>query len=175
MDKNFKELLPQVKAFAFDVDGVLSSTCIPIYPNGEPMRTANIKDGYILQLAAKLGYPIAIITGGKTEAVRTRFQGLGIHDIYMASSIKTINFEHFIKKHNIKASDVLYMGDDIPDLPVMKMVGLPTCPCDAAPEIKNISIYVSNYKGGEGCVRDVVEQVLKAQNKWLNDESAFGW
>lgn len=175
MNKNFKEYLPHIKAFAFDVDGVLSANCIPLYPNGEPMRMANIKDGYVLQLAIKLGYPIAIITGGKTAAVRTRFEGLGIQDIYLGSSIKTIDFEHFIAKHGLHPTDVLYMGDDIPDLPVMKLVGMPTCPSDAAAEIKAISCYVSNYRGGEGCVRDVIEQVLKAQNKWLTDEHAFGW
>ncbi len=175
MMKNFKEHLVDIKAFVFDVDGVLSTTSIPIYPDGEPMRMANMKDGYILQLAVKLGYPIAIITGGRSAAVRIRFEALGIQDIYLGSSVKTVDFENFLQKYKLKASDVLYMGDDIPDLPVMKQVGVAACPSDAVQEVKAVSMYISNAKGGEGCVRDVLEQVLKAQDKWLTDTHAFGW
>ena len=175
MSTNFKEDLTHIKAVAFDVDGVLSLNCIPLFPSGEPMRMANIKDGYVIQLAVKMGFPIAIITGGKTEAIRVRFEGLGINDIYLGSSFKTKNFDAFLKKHNLNAQDVLYMGDDIPDIPVMELAGVPTCPADAAVEVKAISKYISNYKGGEGCVRDVIEQVLKAQDKWMKDTHAFGW
>ncbi len=173
-NKNFKEILPLVKAFAFDVDGVLSGTCLPLHPSGEPMRTVNIKDGYALQLAVKRGFPIAIITGGNTNSVRLRFEGLGIKDIYMKSAVKMGDFEDFLTKNNLEASDVMYMGDDIPDYPVMVKAGFPVCPADAAPEIKNISIYVSHKNGGEGCARDILEQVLKSQNKWM-DDVAFGW
>lgn len=171
---NFKELLPKVKAFIFDVDGVLSGAQVILHPNGEPMRTVNIKDGYVIQLAAKKGYPIAIITGGNTRSVRIRFKRLGIDDVYMKSSEKMTDFEHFLAKTRLKAEEVMYMGDDIPDIPVMKACGFPVCPADAAPEVKAISIYISDKNGGEGCVRDIMEQVLKAQDNWM-DSHAFGW
>lgn len=173
-DKNFKELLPHIKAFLFDVDGVLSSNMVVLHPNGEPMRTVNTKDGYAMQLAVKKGFPIGIITGGNTRSVRMRFKRLGITDVYMKSSEKIHDLHDFLKKHQLDAKDVMYMGDDIPDYPVMKACGYPVCPADAAPEIKGISIYVSDKKGGEGCARDIIEQVMKAQNRWM-DEHAFGW
>jgi 3-deoxy-D-manno-octulosonate 8-phosphate phosphatase (KDO 8-P phosphatase) len=166
---NFKEDLMKVKAFAFDVDGVLSWQVIPLHPSGEPMRTANIKDGFAIQLAVKLGYPIAIITGGKTDSVFKRYKNLGVPDIYMGSANKTINFEEWTSKHNINPENVLYMGDDLPDYPVMKEVGIPVCPSDAVEEIKSLCKYISHFKGGEGCVRDVMEQVMRAQGKWGKD------
>jgi 3-deoxy-D-manno-octulosonate 8-phosphate phosphatase (KDO 8-P phosphatase) len=169
---NFKEDLMKVKAFAFDVDGVLSSQVIPLFPNGEPMRTANIKDGYILQLAVKLGYKIAIITGGKTDAVEQRYLNLGIQDVYMGVSEKLPVFEKWIKKHNLLAENIMYMGDDLPDYPVMKNVGIPVCPNDAVEEIKSLCKYISDKAGGEGCVRDVMEQTLRAHNQWGKD---FTW
>lgn len=172
---DFKKLLTKVKAFVFDVDGVLSTNAIPLHPNGEPMRMVNIKDGYVLQYAIKKGYRVAIITGGNTNAVRLRFERLGFTDIYMASQIKTRDLDDFLTKHSLAAEDVLYMGDDIPDYQVMKRVGIPVCPVDAVPEIKDVSVYISPIKGGEGCVRDVVEQALKIQGKWMNDDDAFGW
>jgi 3-deoxy-D-manno-octulosonate 8-phosphate phosphatase (KDO 8-P phosphatase) len=172
---NFKELLNNVKAFAFDVDGVLSNNSIPLHPNGEPMRMVNIKDGYAIQYAIKKGYHVAIITGGNTNAVRLRFERLGVEDIYMASSTKTNDLDEFLLKYSLNADEVLYMGDDIPDYQVMSRVGVPTCPQDAAPEIKAISVYVSPLKGGEGCARDVMEQVMKVQGKWMDNNAAFGW
>lgn len=175
MDINFKEYLQKIKAFAFDVDGVLSSDCIPLSESGDPMRMVNIKDGYALNLAVKLGYPVAIITGGRTEAVRRRFAALGIKEIYLGAHTKTVQFGEFIGKYGLAAEDVLYMGDDIPDYDVMRMAGLATCPADAAPEIKAIAHYVSDRRGGMGCGRDVIEQVLKAQGRWMADREAFGW
>lgn len=163
---NFKEDLMKVKAFAFDVDGVLSWQVIPMHPNGEPMRTANIKDGFAIQLAVKLGYPVAIITGGKTESVFKRYENLGVPDIYMGSSDKTVDFKSWTAKHELSPENVLYMGDDLPDYAVMKKVGIPVCPSDAVEEIKSLCKYISHAKGGEGCVRDVMEQVLRAQGKW---------
>ncbi len=163
---NFKEELMFVKAFAFDVDGVLSKDVIPMHPNGEPMRTVNIKDGFALQKAVKLGYPIAIITGGNTESVRKRYEALGIEDIYMSSSIKIEQLNDWMKKRNLKAENIMYMGDDVPDAEVMNIVGIPVCPADAMEEIKVLSKYISDRNGGEGCVRDVVEQVLRAHEKW---------
>lgn len=169
---NFKEDLAKVKAFAFDVDGVLSGQLVPLHPSGEPMRTVNIKDGYALQYAVKQGYPIAIITGANTKAVEQRFKNLGIEDVYMASSVKIIDFEKWIAKRNLNPENIMYMGDDIPDFPVMKAVGVPVCPADAAEEIKAISKYISHRNGGEGCVRDVVEQVLRVNDQWGKD---FMW
>ena len=173
--RNFKEDLGHIKAFIFDVDGVLSASTITLYPNGEPMRTANIKDGYALQLAVKLGYPIAILTGASTEAIRVRFSNLGIEDIYLASAEKLENYQRFTDKYQLDDQDILYMGDDLPDLPVMQRVGVPTCPADAAVEIKAVSRYISDRPGGGGCVRDVIEQVLKAQGHWMNEQHSFGW
>lgn len=172
---NFKELLPKVKAMCFDVDGVLSTSAIPLYPNGEPMRVINTKDGYALHLAAKKNFPMAIITGGKTQAINERFIGLGFKDVYMGVHMKTDVLKEFMEKYDLDPSEVLYMGDDIPDYEVMKMVGIPVCPADAAPEIKEISVYISDKTGGNGCARDVVEQVLKAQGYWMSDIEAFGW
>lgn len=167
--------LKKIKALVFDVDGVLSSEVITLHPNGEPMRSVNIKDGYALQLAVKMGLHVAVITGGRTESVRVRYEGLGIKDIYMAASVKTKEFAHLLEKYHLSPEEVLYMGDDIPDYGVMRQCGLPCCPADAAPEIKAISLYVSHRNGGYGCGRDVIEQVLKAQGKWMSHEDAFGW
>ena len=167
--------LTKIKAFAFDVDGVLSSDSIPLHPSGEPMRVINIKDGYALQLAAKLGYPVAIITGGRTEAVRKRFEGLGHSHDYKGVAVKIKIFEQWLAECGLQASEVMYMGDDIPDYEVMRVAGLPACPADAAPEIKQIARYVSPFCGGMGCGRDIIEQVLRAQGKWMADEKAFGW
>lgn len=166
--------LSRIRAFAFDVDGVLSANTIPLHPNGEPCRTVNIKDGYALQLAVREGYEVAIITGGRTEAIRKRFEGLGVQHIYMGASLKIEQFTEWLALTGLKNEEILYMGDDIPDYNVMRHVGLPCCPADAVPEIKAISAYISPYKGGYGCGRDVIEQVLKAQGKWLG-EKAFGW
>ncbi|MDR2626527.1 MAG: HAD-IA family hydrolase [Dysgonamonadaceae bacterium] len=164
-----------IKAMLFDVDGVLSSDCVPLHPSGEPMRMVNIKDGYALQLAAKNGFRMGIITGGNTEAVRLRFQMLGFRYIYMQSRIKKHDFQDFLDKTGLLPEEILYAGDDIPDYEVMQMAGLPVCPADAAPEIKAISRYVSHKRGGEGFGRDIVEQVMKAQGKWMDGEGAFGW
>ncbi len=174
MEINFKEQLKHVKAFAFDVDGVFSGAQVILHPSGDMLRTSNIKDGYAIFHAVKLGYPIAIITGGNSELVKQRFEALGVKHVYLKSTNKMEHLQDFLEKENLKASEVLYMGDDIPDYPVLKEVGVPTCPDDAAVEIKSISKYISHRKGGEGCVRDVVEQVLRAQNKWMHPNS-FTW
>lgn len=166
--------LTQIRAMAFDVDGVLSSSQVLLL-GGQPVRTGNIKDGYALQLAAKTDLNMAIITGGKNEAIRERYMGLGITDVFMGVSHKLDVFEDWLLSAGLKPEEVLYMGDDIPDYEVMQKCGCPCCPADAADEIKRISRYVSQQKGGEGCVRDVVEQVLRAQGLWMNNSEAFGW
>ena len=167
--------LTRIKALVFDVDGVLSAETIPLHPNGEPMRTVNIKDGYALQLAVKCGLHVAIITGVRTEAVRKRYEGLGIPDVYLGAAVKTNEYARFMEKYGLQPDEVLYMGDDIPDYEVLRLVGLPCCPADAAPEIKQVCRYISHRNGGYGCGRDVVEQVLRAQGKWMSHEAAFGW
>ena len=166
--------LTRIKAVVFDVDGVLSREVISLSPDGDPMRTVNIKDGYALQLAVKKGYHVAIITGAYTEAVRVRFSRLGITHIYLKSAIKIRDYQDFLSKTEVKPEEVMYAGDDIPDYEVMQLAGLPVAPADAAPEIKQIAKYISSRKGGEGVARDVIEQTLKAQGHWMGQE-AFGW
>lgn len=167
--------LSKIKGIAFDVDGVLSPSTIPLHPSGEPMRMISIKDGYALQLAVKHGYKIAIITGGNTNAVKQRFEGLGVQDIYLGASIKVHIFNEWLKKYKLSPEEVVYVGDDIPDLEIMRIAGLPIAPADAAPEIKAIAKYISPCNGGYGCGRDVIEQVMKAQDNWMADKRAFGW
>lgn len=167
--------LKKIRAIVFDVDGVLSCETIYLHPNGEPMRSVNIKDGYALQFAVKCGMIVAIITGGKTEAVRKRYEGLGIKDVYLGAAVKINEYNQLKEKYQLADEEILYMGDDIPDYEVMQLCGCACCPADAAPEIKEISTYISHRNGGYGCGRDVVEQVLRAQGKWMSHEEAFGW
>ena len=166
--------LTKIKGIAFDVDGVLSPSVIPLHPNGEPMRCANIKDGYAIQLAAKLGYELAIITGGNTESVQKRFVGLGVQNVIMSASRKIDHFNAWLERTGLKPEQVVYVGDDIPDYEVMQKVALPIAPADAATEIKAIAKYISPKKGGEGVARDIIEQVLRVQGNWMHAE-AFGW
>lgn len=169
--------LKKIKALVFDVDGVLSANVIPMSPEGEPMRTVNIKDGYSLHLATKQGVLLGIITGGRTEAVRRRFVTLGLaeENIYLGSSRKICDYRDFRDRHGLSDEEILYVGDDIPDLEVMNECGLPCCPKDAAPEVKAVARYISHAEGGYGCGRDIVEQVLKVKGLWMSDEQAFGW
>lgn len=167
--------LNKIKAIIFDIDGVLSSETITLSAEGEPLRTVNIKDGYAIQLAMKLGLRIVIMTGGRTSAVKIRYEGLGVEDIYLGSAVKIETYEAFLRKYELKDEEVMYMGDDIPDLEIMRRVGCPVCPKDACPEIKEASIYVSDRIGGHGCGRDVIEQTLRAQGKWVMNAKAFGW
>lgn len=167
--------LTKIRAVIFDVDGVLSAETITLHPGGEPMRTVNIKDGYAIQLACKLGLRVAIITGGTTESVRRRYTNLGVEDVYMGCAVKIKTYDEFLLKYGLRDEEILYMGDDIPDYEIMRRCGCPVCPADACPDIKSLSIYISDRKGGHGCGRDVIEQVLRAQGKWLSDAKAFGW
>lgn len=171
---NLKKDLGKVKAFVFDVDGVFSEDKIYLHPSGDMMRTMNIKDGFAVQYVLKKGYPVCIITGGSSESVKIRFQGLGVTDIYLKAFSKIDCFNDFIAKYDLKPEDIMYMGDDMPDYEIMKIVGMPVCPLDAVEDIKIISKYISDKKGGEGCVRDVIEQVLRLKGEWLGKES-FIW
>ena len=167
--------LRKIRAIIFDVDGVLSQETIMLPPEGIPNRTVNIKDGYAIQLAMKLGLRIAIMTGANVEALRIRYAGLGMEDIYMGCSMKLRTYEAFLTKYGLTDDEVMYMGDDIPDLEIMRRVGCPVCPRDAAAEIRQVSLYVSHRNGGQGCARDVIEQTLRAQGKWVMNATAFGW
>ncbi len=166
----FKEELSKIKGFLFDVDGVLSHNVQTLSPEGDPIRTSNMKDGYAIMYALRSGYPIGIITGGKTHETRGRLERLGITHIYMGTLDKVPCMLDFLEKTGLTAEEVLYMGDDIPDYNVMKKVGMPVCPNDAAPEIKEVSVYISHRNGGEGCVRDVIEQVMRSQETWCHPE-----
>ncbi len=167
-DLNFKERLRQIKAFVFDVDGVLSTSKVAILPDGELGRTTNVKDGFALSRAKEEGYILGIISGGKSEAVAKRFLNLGVHSVYIRSNDKMKDFEHFLAEHKLSASQVLYMGDDLPDIEVMKACAVACCPADAAEDVKAISLYISGLNGGDACVRDVIAQVMKTQNTWYN-------
>ena len=158
-----------------NVDGVLSSETITLSSEGLPLRTVNIKDGYAIQLAMKLGLRIVILTGANVASVRVRYEGLGVEDIYLGCAVKIETYNQFIAKYGLKDEEVMYMGDDIPDLEIMRRVGCPVCPKDACPEIKEASVYISDRIGGHGCGRDVIEQVLRAQGKWVMNAKAFGW
>ena len=164
-----------IKAVVLDVDGVLSCQTISMDAQGEPQRSMNIQDGYAIQLARKMGLRIAIITGGRTPAIRLRYEYLGVEDIYLGSAVKINTYEDFLKKYGYDNQEILYMGDDIPDFEILKVCGCPCCPADAASDVRDICTYVSHRNGGEGCVRDVIEQVLRAQGKWLSSAEAFGW
>lgn len=167
--------LSKIKAIVFDIDGVLSAETITLSDEGEPLRTVNIKDGYAIQLAIKLGLRIAIMTGANTQAVRRRYEGLGVEDIYQGCAVKIKTYNEFLAKYALTDDEVMYMGDDIPDLEIMRRVGCPVCPQDACMEVKTASCYVSQLRGGYGCGRDVIEQTLRAQGKWVLNEKAFGW
>ena len=171
---NFREGLVNIKAFVFDVDGVLGSDQVLLHPNGDMLRTMNIKDGYAMQYAVRKGYKIAIITGGASELVKNRFVNLGITDVYMKSHNKMVDYQHFLDKYSLSDAEILYMGDDLPDYEVMQRVGIPTCPANAVEEIKSVSSYISDRNGGDGAVRDVVQQVMRLQGTWMQKD-AFSW
>jgi len=161
--------LRAVKAFVFDVDGVLSDGNVLVTEEGDQLRSFHVKDGYAMQLAIKKGYPIAIITGGRSEGVKKRMEGLGITDVFLSVSDKNSVFREWLTRRGLTSADILYMGDDIPDLDNMKAAGLPVCPADAVEEIKAIATYVSFCKGGRGAVRDVIEKVMKLQGTWYEN------
>lgn len=169
----FKEKLKDVKALVFDIDGVLSADTMSLDEDGVPIRTANVKDGYALRNALNMGYKIGIISGGEQERVRMRYSKLGVEFIYMGVRDKMSCLNDFMTKNEVKAGEVLFMGDDLVDYQVMEAVGVAVCPLDAISEIKEISSYISDKKGGEGCARDIIEQVMKAQDTWINEHSYF--
>lgn len=171
---NYKALLREIDTFVFDYDGVMTNGKVMLMESGQPLRMANVKDGYVLQLIVKLGYNVVIISGGFSKSMENRFEMLGIKDVFLGVKQKDKVLKEYLAKKGVDPRKVIYMGDDIPDFKVMKMVGVPCCPADAVEEIKSISVYISDKNGGEGCVRDIVEQVLKLQGKWMTEE-AYSW
>ena len=171
---NYKSDLNNISTFVFDYDGVLTDGTVVLQTDGEALRTAHVKDGYALQLANKLGYRVVIISGGRSLSMNRRFESLKIKDFYLGVNNKLAVLKKYLENNSIESKEVLYMGDDIPDYQAMKIVGVPCCPADASPEIKSISKYISHLAGGKGCVRDVIEQTLKIQGKWMTEEG-FSW
>ena len=163
---NYKSKLEQIKAFAFDVDGVFTNGMVQVSESGDLLRSYNAKDGHIIRTAIQHGYKVAIITGGVSPTIPLRFNPMGVFDIYLSSFSKLPDFERFCAKYDLQPNEVLFMGDDIPDIEVMQHCGLACCPSDAVPEVKAVAHYISPQAGGGGCVRDVITQVMKIQGKW---------
>ena len=174
MDTSYKTLLKDIKAFVFDVDGVLTDGTVIVDTQGQLLRNMNIKDGFALKAAADKKYPMCIISGGTNPGVQKRLEVLGISEVHLGAHHKKELLMDFIKRHDLTANQVCYMGDDLPDYEVMTMVGLACCPQDAVPEIKSIAQYISHRSGGKGCVRDIIEQVLKTQGNWFDGGSVSG-
>lgn len=166
--------LTQIKSFIFDVDGVLSRQTVPHAEDGQPLRTTNVRDGYAIHHAIRSGFDVAVITGGRSEIVKKRLEALGVEHIYLKAYNKTEQLDAYMKLTGFVPEEIMYVGDDLIDYRVMQLVGLPVAPADACPEIKAISKYISPVIGGEGVARDVIEQVMKVQGKWMN-EHTFYW
>ena len=173
-DKNFKEMLADISTFVFDVDGVFTNNQVLLMPDGQAVRSINTRDGYAVQLAVKEGFRICVLSGGDGYGMSKRFERLGVKDVFMDVPEKLLVLQKYMEDHSLQREEVMYMGDDIPDLKVMQLAGVATCPKDAAPEIRAISHHVSPFNGGMGCARDVLEQVMKVQGKWMSN-GAFSW
>ena len=173
---NYKEILPQITTFIFDVDGVLTDSTIILLENGELVRHMSVRDGFAIKSALDQGYRVAIISGGTSEAVRTRLNLLGVTDVYLKIYDKLETFYDYCAQYELEPKEILYMGDDLPDMEVMKKVGLSCAPQDADSEVLKIAKYISDKAGGKGCVRDVIEQVMRVQGKWIteNAQTKFG-
>jgi 3-deoxy-D-manno-octulosonate 8-phosphate phosphatase (KDO 8-P phosphatase) len=170
----FLQKLPAIKAFVLDIDGVMTDATVLVTESGEQLRRFNVRDGYAMQLAVKKGFLICAISGGKSQSVIGRLKGLGLTDVFLGVDEKLSVFETFLRENRLDRTEVLYIGDDIPDIPVLKAAGIAACPADAAEEVKAVCAYISPKKGGEGCVRDLIEKVLKVQGNWYNNEASAG-
>lgn len=169
---NLLERFSSIKTFVFDMDGVLTDGSLIIMPGNEYIRTMNIKDGYALQLAVKKGYNVVVISGSVSKPCAERLEYLGVRNVFMKVKDKEEVLAQFLLSNHLKWEETLFMGDDIPDLEVMKLVGLSACPADAVPEIKAVSTFISTINGGKGCVREVIEKVLKLNNDWAVDSQS---
>lgn len=170
----FLSKLYQIKAFVLDVDGVLTDATVHVTESGEQLRCFNVRDGYAIQLAIKKGFKVCAISGGKSQGVVLRLNALGIQDVHIGIARKTEVYNQFVNENGLSSEEILYMGDDIPDLPVMKLAGVAVCPADAVEEVKELSVYISPKGGGQGCVRDVIEKVMKIQDKWFDADPVAG-
>lgn len=168
---NYKEKLGAVKAFVFDFDGVMTNGDVWVYGDGETVRCGNIKDGFAIQYAVKKGYLVAVISGATSKSIDNRMKMLGVEHVFTGCGDKIKTYDHFLETHHLKDEDVLCMGDDLPDYPILKRAGVATCPADAAVEIKEMVDYISLYPGGKGCVRDVIEQVLRLHGQWFHEDA----
>lgn len=165
--KNYKALLKTINTLIFDVDGVLTDSSVLVTSQGEMLRKMNTRDGFALKAAVDAGLNVCIISGGSNEGVRMRLQSLGLKDVILGAHDKIKNMEKLMSSLNVSKEEIMYMGDDIPDLPAMALAGLTCCPQDAAPEVKAVSQYISHKNGGHGAARDIIEQILKIQGYWL--------
>lgn len=171
---DLKSLLSGVTTFIFDYDGVMTDGTVYMDSNGDPLRTSNVKDGYAIQLASKLGYHLAVISGAVVTNITKRLNMLGVTDVFTGVPDKVVKLDEYMEQYHLTPNQIVYMGDDIPDLRVMHKVGVPACPADAVEEVKSICAFVSDRPGGRGCVRDIIEQTLKVQGKWMTAE-AYSW
>ena len=171
MAVNYKSILKNISTLVFDVDGVFTDNRVILIPGMDPVRTFSARDGYAMQYAIKKGLRLVIITGGRSESVTERLTEMGVENVFSGVRNKVKKLNEYAAENRIPYEEILYMGDDIPDLKVMELVGLACCPQNAVSEIKNICNYVSPVKGGFGCVRDIIEQTLKVQGKWLDDDA----
>ena len=172
--QELNEMLTKVNTFIFDYDGVMTDGTVYMDSNGDPLRTSNVKDGYALQLVSKLGYHVAVITGAVVTNITKRLNMLGVKDVFTGVPDKVVKLEEYMKANGLKEEQIVYMGDDIPDIRVMQRVGIPACPDDASEEVRSISRFISDRPGGHGCVRDIIEQTLKARGRWMTAE-AYSW
>lgn len=172
--ESYKQKLRKITTLLFDMDGVFTDGIVWLMPDGEQVRTANVKDGYVIQLAVKKGFRVAVFTGGSSDAVRRRFEGLGVQDVFLGCNDKLKVYQSYMEQHGFQHEEAMYMADDIVDIPVLKQVGVSTCPADAAEEVRALCDYVSHKPGGKGCVRDIVEQTLKVQGLWM-DKDGMEW
>lgn len=175
MSKHYLQLLPKITTLIFDVDGVLTDGMVTLLPNGDQVRSLNSRDGFALQLAVRKGFRICIITGGNSKNVKMQLSKMGITDVYLRVFHKMETYDDIKIMYDLTDEEILYMGDDLPDFEIMQKVGVPTCPKNAAREIKDISTYISDQDGGQGCVRDIVEKVLRSQDKWANKPEDLTW
>ncbi len=167
--------LKDIKAFTFDIDGVMTDGGILADMEGQLYRTFDAKDGFAVRMACMNGFPVGVITGGRSQSIRARFRSNGIspEDIYLGSRVKIDDFEDFCKRHNLKPDEVMYFGDDIPDIDVIRAAGIGVCPNDAAQEVKEAADIVSERPGGKGCVREYIEKAMKAQGRWNFDSALY--
>ncbi|HNW99315.1 MAG TPA: HAD hydrolase family protein [Bacteroidales bacterium] len=172
---NYKEKLKYITTFIFDYDGVMTDGKVYLLNDGDAVRTGYVRDGYAMQYALKMGFRVVIISGGRAEGVNKRFKVLMVKDVFMGVGNKLEIYHNYIKENKLSKNEILFMGDDIPDYLLMKEAGLSACPADASEEIKSVAEFISAFKGGEGCVRDVIEQTLKVQGKWFDESEAFIW